>query len=48
MHSHDQELEDMEYWLSKSLQERIAAVTYLVQQNLEPGQTYGQNCVFSA
>ncbi len=35
---YDQGFEDMQYWLSKKPEERIAAVTYLINQNLLPGQ----------
>ena len=35
---YDQSFEDMQYWLSKSPQERIAAVTFLIHQNLSPGE----------
>ncbi len=38
MHEHDQSLEDMNYWLSKTPLERISAVTFLIQQFLKPGQ----------
>lgn len=36
--THNQASEDLKYWLSKTPQERIAAVTFLVHQMLEPGQ----------
>jgi len=36
--THDQGVEDIEYWLSRTPQERIAAVTFLVNQFLSPGQ----------
>ena len=29
---------DLQYWLSKTPQERLAAVTFLINQNLAPGQ----------
>ncbi|MBO9614680.1 MAG: hypothetical protein J7619_18410 [Dyadobacter sp.] len=38
MKTHDQANEDLEYWLTKTPQERIAAVTFLVNQQLKPGQ----------
>jgi hypothetical protein len=38
MKTHDQTAEDLKYWLSKTPQERLAAVTFLVRQMLEPGQ----------
>ncbi len=34
----DESYEDMLYWLSKTPQERIAAVTELRSHTLEPGQ----------
>ena len=34
----DEEQEDINYWLSKSPIERIAAVTGLIRQTLKPGQ----------
>ena len=34
----DEELEDMRYWLSRSPQERIAAVTRIIKMHLQPGQ----------
>jgi hypothetical protein len=34
----DEEQEDINYWLSKSPIERIAAVTMLIRQSLKPGQ----------
>ncbi|ACT91403.1 hypothetical protein [Dyadobacter fermentans] len=36
--TYDQAGEDLKYWLSKTPQERIAAVTFLVHQQLEPGE----------
>lgn len=38
MKTYDQASEDLKYWLNKTPQERIAAVTFLVRQMLEPGQ----------
>jgi len=38
MKKHDQASEDLKYWLRKTPQERIAAVTFLVKQQLKPGQ----------
>jgi len=34
----DEDLEDMQYWLSRPPQERIAAVTQLISKSLKPGQ----------
>jgi hypothetical protein len=34
----DEEQEDINYWLTKSPIERIAAVTHLIRQTLKPGQ----------
>jgi hypothetical protein len=33
-----QEDSDLRYWLSKTPQERLRAVTFLIEQNLKPGQ----------
>ena len=33
-----QSIEDIKYWLSKTPQECIAAVTFLINQNLKPGE----------
>ncbi|MBC6109888.1 hypothetical protein H7U22_05585 [Pedobacter sp. CCM 8938] len=38
MHEHDQSLEDLKYWLTKTPIERVSAVTFLIQQHLKPGQ----------
>ncbi len=38
MKGSDQAAEDLQYWLSKTPQERIAAVTFLITQTLAPGQ----------
>lgn len=38
MNTHDQATLDLEYWLTKTPQDRIAAVTFLVHQSLKPGQ----------
>lgn len=38
MHKHDQALEDLTYWLTKTPSERVCAVTFLIQQFLKPGQ----------
>ena len=34
----NQEAYDLSYWLLKTPQERMQAVTYLVRQNMTPGQ----------
>jgi hypothetical protein len=34
----DEDLEDMQYWLSRPPIERLAAVTQLIQLTLKPGQ----------
>jgi hypothetical protein len=34
----DQAALDLKYWLSKTPQERLAVVTFLINQNLAPGQ----------
>ena len=38
MKTHDQASRDLEYWLTKIPQERLAAVTFLIKQKLKPGQ----------
>ena len=38
MKTHDQASRDLEYWLTKTPQERLAAVTFLIKQKLKPGQ----------
>jgi len=45
MHDIDEEGEDILYWLSKTPEERIAAVTFLVHQSLEPGATMDRSHV---
>ena len=34
----EQSSKDLEYWLSKTPQERLAEVTRLIQKDLKPGQ----------
>jgi hypothetical protein len=34
----DEELEDMQYWLSRPPHERAAAVTRLISKSLQPGE----------
>lgn len=34
----NQEIADLEYWLSKTPQERLRAVTTLIRQNMASGQ----------
>jgi hypothetical protein len=34
----DQEMEDIQYWLSRPPHERMAAVTQLIAMHLQPGQ----------
>ncbi|WP_158828775.1 hypothetical protein [Mucilaginibacter lacusdianchii] len=34
----DQEMEDIQYWLSRPPYERMAAVTRLIAMHLQPGQ----------
>ncbi len=36
---------DVAYWLSKTPQERIAAVTFLVMQTLKPGERMDKTIV---
>ncbi len=38
MKNTNQSIEDMEYWLSKTPQERLSAVTFLINQNMAPGK----------
>lgn len=38
LHSSDQSADDLNYWLSKEPSERLAAVTFLIRQNLKPNQ----------
>ena len=46
MKTYDQASQDLEYWLSKTPQERIAAVTFLVNQQLKPGQKMDRTVFF--
>lgn len=41
----DQGTEDLKYWLSKSPRERLAAVTFIVSQSIEPGQRLDKTAV---
>lgn len=43
MDQYDQGFEDLEYWLTKTPKERVAAVTFLVNQTLKPGQRMDKN-----
>ena len=36
--TYDQASCDLEYWLTKTPQERLAAVTFLISQKLKPGE----------
>jgi hypothetical protein len=38
MQTHDEKAEDLAYWLTRTPQERIQAVTFLISQQLKPGQ----------
>jgi hypothetical protein len=38
MNEHDQAVQDLNYWLTKSPLERLSAVTFLIGQYLKPGQ----------
>ncbi|CAG5068592.1 hypothetical protein DYBT9623_01324 [Dyadobacter sp. CECT 9623] len=38
MKTGDQAADDLDYWLTKTPQERLAAVTFLISQVLEPSQ----------
>jgi hypothetical protein len=42
----DQSQEDLEYWLSKTPEERLSAVTFLVNQNLRPFQRMDKSVIF--
>ncbi|MBV8389672.1 MAG: hypothetical protein JO080_07730 [Mucilaginibacter sp.] len=41
----DEELEDMNYWLSRPAHERMAAVTQLISKSLKPGQRMDKTIV---
>jgi hypothetical protein len=41
----DEEYENMLYWLSKTPQERIAAVTELISHSLKPGERMDKTVV---
>ena len=41
----DEEQEDINFWLSKTPVERIAAVTSLIRQSLTPGQRMDKTIV---
>ncbi|MEO5891076.1 MAG: hypothetical protein ABIQ31_12525 [Ferruginibacter sp.] len=41
----DEEFEDIQYWLSRPAQERIAAVTRLIEATLTPGQRMDKTMV---
>jgi len=38
LHSYDEEQEDVNYWLERTPQERIAAVTFIISQSLKHGE----------
>jgi len=42
----DEDLENLQYWLSRPPQERLAAVTQLISFSLEPGQRMDKTVVF--
>lgn len=46
MKTNDQDKDDLEYWLGKTPQERLAGVTFLVRQTLDPHQRMDKN-IFS-
>jgi hypothetical protein len=41
----DEKMQDMEYWLSRPAKERLAAVTFIISQNLEKGQNMDKTFV---
>lgn len=41
----DEEAEDMQYWLSKPPAERVAAVTSIIRQSMQPGQRMDKTAV---
>ena len=41
----DQDKEDLEYWRTKSVMERAAAVTFIISQSLKPGQRMDKSFV---
>jgi hypothetical protein len=46
MKSGNQASDDLDYWLSKTPGERLAAVTFLVNQILKPSQRMDKSVVF--
>lgn len=45
LHEIDEKKEDLAYWLSRSPEERIAAVTFIVLQSLKAGQRMNRSIV---
>lgn len=41
----NQAADDLQYWLTKPPQERLAAVTFLVNQNLRPSQRMDKSVI---
>lgn len=46
MKTGDQASDDLKYWLNKTPAERLAAVTFLVNQILKPSQRMDKSAVF--
>ena len=42
----NEELEDVQYWLSRPVKERIAAITFLISQSLAKGERMDKKAVF--
>lgn len=42
----NEEQQDMEYWLSRPVKERAAAVTFIISQSLQKGQRMDKTKVF--
>ncbi|MES1224678.1 MAG: hypothetical protein ABUT20_54805 [Bacteroidota bacterium] len=45
MQTLDEKAEDLAYWLTRTPQERIQAVTFLISQQLKPGQRMNRTFV---
>lgn len=42
----NEELEDVQYWLSRPVKERIAAITFLISQSLAKDERMDKKAVF--
>jgi len=45
LHETDEAQEDLQYWLTRSAQERLAAVTFLVSQSIRNGERIDKSVV---